>query len=513
MKQAYKSAATFVLSLMAGLAFVVFLSVDAGLGQAAQGRPNIVFVLTDDQMPGTENRMTALQRDVVREGTKFTNMTSTFPLCCPGRATLLRGQYVHNTGIYGNSPPAGGWKKFKARDLHRSTFATWLDDAGYQTGHFGKVLNNYREEGKGSIPSGWDRWYAWNGVDMGWTSVNDQGKEKPLDRQEADSLVADEALGFLDSRLRGPSGPVLAYVNFGAMHQPYAHAKVDDKKFTGVNVPRTPAFNEKDVRDKPSYVRKQPRLSKKKVSRLDQDYRNGLRSLMRVDRFIADATDLLRRRGELSNTYFVFYTDNGAHFGQHRFEHGKLQPYEEDVNFPLIVRGPGIPRGVVNTELVGNHDIAPTIAEMARRPDDPDGTPEVPSFVDGRSFLELAKDPTTTPWPRTAILSEREVDEKPPNRWDMLRMKDEEGVKVYTRHQTGPGDGDNEYYDLSLDPYQLHNALGAADTDYPAPDTATLAHYEGRLDDLYGCGVPLAGRPSTCQEHENAPLLPGGGAP
>jgi hypothetical protein len=207
MEQAYKSFATFALSLMAGLAFVVLLGVDAGLGQATQGRPNIIFVLTDDQMPGTEKEMPALQSNLVREGTKFANMTSTFPLCCPGRATLLRGQYVHNTQIYGNSPPAGGWGKFEARSLQRSTFATWLDDEGYQTGLFGKLMNNYREEGKGSIPPGWDRWYAWNGVDEGWTSVNDQGKQKPLDRQEADSLVADEALGFLDTRLRGPSPP------------------------------------------------------------------------------------------------------------------------------------------------------------------------------------------------------------------------------------------------------------------------------------------------------------------
>jgi arylsulfatase A-like enzyme len=108
-----------------------------------------------------------------------------------------------------------------------------------------------------------------------------------------------------------------------------------------------------------------------------QGYRNGLRSLMRVDRFIGDAFDLLRRKGEMDNTYFVFYTDNGAHFGQHRFEHGKLQPYEEDVNFPLYVRGPGIPRGVVKPELVGNHDIAPTLADMAGA--------DVPNFVDGRS--------------------------------------------------------------------------------------------------------------------------------
>ena len=246
------------------------------------------------------------------------------------------------------------------------------------------------------------------------------------------------------------------------------------------------------MRDKPDYVRDQPKLSKKKISQLDRDYRNGLRSLMRVDRFIADATDLLRRRGEMDNTYFVFYTDNGAHFGQHRFGHGKLQPYEEDVNFPLIIRGPGIEEGV-STELVGNHDVAPTFAEMAGAP--------VPAFVDGRSFLDLAEDPSL-PWPRTAILSERENDGEPPNRWDMLRMKDDEGVKVYTRHQSG--EVRREYYDLVQDPYQLHNQLGPEDDNQPnvPPNDATLAHYEERLDALYGC----AGQ--SCQTAEDAPLLP-----
>jgi arylsulfatase A-like enzyme len=490
--------------LLAGGASLLSLGSGEVSAQTAQ-RPNIVFVLTDDQMPGTEDEMPALQSNLVQQGVKFDNMTSTFPLCCPGRATLLRGQYVHNTQIYGNSLPAGGWEKFKDRGLHRSTFATWLDGVGYQTGLFGKFMNNYKE--RGAPPPGWDRWYAWNGVDMGWTSVNDQGTERPLERQEADSLVAKEALGFLSTRLDNPA-PVLAYVNFGAMHEPYFHAGVDDDKFAGVNVPRTPAFNEKDVSDKPSYVSDLPPLSQEKISQLDQDYRNGLHSLMRVDRFIADAVGLLRRSGELSNTYFVFYTDNGAHFGQHRFEHGKLQPYEEDVNFPLIVRGPGIPHGEVSTELVGNHDVAPTIADMAGA--------DAPAFVDGRSFLGLAQNPTAAPWTRTAILGERENNGTPPNRWDMLRMKDDEGVKVYTRHQTGRVD--KEYYDLARDPNQLHNALGPADKTYPAPDPATRAHYEKRLDDLYRCGsgprAPDAPeRSMPCRQAEDAPLLPSGPTP
>jgi N-acetylglucosamine-6-sulfatase len=501
--------------LLASVALAVLLASGALLmavearkvSAQAQPKPNIIFVLTDDQFPGSENKMPALKRNVMDQGVKFANMTSTFPLCCPARATIQRGQYAHNTHIYGNSPPAGGWEEFQARGLHRSTVATWLnpprDQApNYQTGLFGKYMNNYRDT---VIPPGWNRWYAWNGVDEGWTSVNDQGNQKPLDRQEADSLVAREALGFLSTRLDN-AAPVFAFVNFGAMHEPYPYAQVDADKFEGENVPRTPAFNEDDVSDKPDYVSKLPKLSDSEISALDQGYRNGLRSLMRVDRFIGDAFDLLRRKGEMDNTYFVFYTDNGTHFGQHRFGHGKLQPYEEDVNFPLYVRGPGIPRGVVKPELVGNHDIAPTLADMAGA--------EAPNFVDGRSFLPLATGAATS-WPRTAILSERETNDEPPNRWDMLRMRDRQGVKVYTRHEDRRNGGDKEYYDLEEDEHQLHNALGVADTTYPAPDDSILAYYEKRLDDLYRCGSdttdPQMSMP--CRQAENAPLLPAGATP
>ena len=195
----------------------------------AKPKPNIILVLTDDQFPGTESKMPALKRNVTDKGVKFTNMTSTFPLCCPGRATLHRGQYAHNTKIYGNSRPAGGWEKFEARGLHRSTVGKWLDNSGYQTGLFGKVMNNYRER---TVPGYYDRWYAWNGPTMGWTSVNDQGEQRPLDIQRADTLVADEALGFLSNRLNR-NAPVFAFVNFGAMHEPYAHAPIDADKFRG----------------------------------------------------------------------------------------------------------------------------------------------------------------------------------------------------------------------------------------------------------------------------------------
>ncbi len=89
----------------------------------------------------------------------------------------------------------------------------------------------------------------------------------------------------------------------------------------------------------------------------DCQYPRLLRSLQTVDRFVADLTDYLASEGELSNTYVVYYTDNGNHWGEHRLSYGKLTPYETDTGFPLLIRGPDIPRGTTSARLVGNHDI------------------------------------------------------------------------------------------------------------------------------------------------------------
>jgi N-acetylglucosamine-6-sulfatase len=475
-RSSMKSALKFValISLFLGIAFGLPKEQLKPSVAQVKARPNIVFVLTDDQMPGTENRMGALQNNIVSEGVRFSNTVSTFPLCCPGRATIQRGQYAHNTKIYGNSLPLGGWAKFRNRGEHRSTMATWLDSRSYQTGLFGKYMNNYTDKG---IPPGWDRWYAWNGPKEGWTAVNDQGRRKPLVKQEADALVAKEARAFLDNRLSNRA-PVFAFVNFGAMHDPYYSSEIDEKKFRGVGVPRTMAFNEDDVSDKNASIRHLTRLSDGQISDLDSQYRRGLRSLERVDRFIADASDILRRHREMDNTYFVFYTDNGAHFGQHRLRHGKLQPYEEDINFPLIVRGPGIPHGAVRSGLIGNHDIAPTLADMGNAP--------TPDFVDGRSFLSLAKGNITT-WPRTAVLSEREQNLEPPPLWEALRMKDYK----YIRFQNN----EKEFYNLAADPIEIQSTPESL-------DDATRNYWEQRLNDLHGC------QRAGCRAAENAPLFP-----
>src|SRR5215203_5275828 len=94
-------------------------------------RPNVILILTDDLdarlLEGHMEDYPNL-RELAAGGTTFENAFVTDPLCCPSRATILRGQYAHNHRIVGNWWPQGGSKKFRKLGREGSTVATWLQD-------------------------------------------------------------------------------------------------------------------------------------------------------------------------------------------------------------------------------------------------------------------------------------------------------------------------------------------------------------------------------------------------
>jgi N-acetylglucosamine-6-sulfatase len=178
--------------------------------------------------------------------------------------------------------------------------------------------------------------------------------------------------------------------------------------------------------------------------------------------------DLLKKRGELDNTYVVFTTDNGTHMDEHRWfgEHrAKSTPYEEAANVPMFVRGPRIRAESTSSKLVLNNDLAPTFAQIAG------GVP--PSYVDGRSVLPLLKGNDTS-W-RTAIMNERpeKVGNPVPPYHSLITQR-----YAYAEY----GTGEKKLYDRSNDPYELnskHDAEAYADT--------ITSSFSPRLHTLEGC--------------------------
>ncbi len=443
--------------------------------QAEAARPNLVFVLVDDADTRLLKQMPLTQALVADAGARVPQFLFNQPLCCPSRATMLRGQYSQNTGVTGNGGPDGGYGAFYGKGNEASTVATWLDDAGYDTGYLGKYLNGYAGAAglpDTHVPVGWDRWFylfsdAKDGFDY---TVNEDGVLTYRGDDESDyatDVLAEEANRFI----READDPFFLWVNPKQPHSPAVPAPRHEDLFDDVAYPRGPAFNEADVSDKPSHLAG-PLLTRKLQKRIDRTYRNRLRSVQAIDELVASVVDTLAVQGELDNTYIVVSSDNGFHQGEHRLFNGKNLPYEEDVRVPLYIRGPGIATGSRIREMVGNVDLAPTFAAAA-------GV-NPPNFVDGRSFLPLAQG-QHPPW-RTAYLLGRGRGVS----YAGLRSES----YTYVEYETGEG----EFYDRTVDPSQLENTYSSM-----SPGLKALLH--DRVTELRDCAR------RACRDVEAKPLI------
>lgn len=91
-----------------------------------------------------------------------------------------------------------------------------------------------------------------------------------------------------------------------------------------------------------------------------------------IDVMVAALIQRLQDHDLLENTYVLYTSDNGFHIGNHRLSPGKRCGYETDINIPLLIRGPGVPKNVT-TNITNSHtDMAPTILTMLGLPLRPD---------------------------------------------------------------------------------------------------------------------------------------------
>ena len=423
-------------------------------GAAAAPRPNIVFVLTDDQRFDTLGAMPTVQRELVGRGVTFTNAFVVNALCCPSRASILTGRYSHSTKVYGNGGPFGGFASFR----DRSTVATWLRSAGYRTGYVGKYLNGY---GGSYVPPGWDRWVAFTraGYDRYGLNVNGvrRGHRPASPTDYSTDLLTRNAARFI----RGARKPFfLVYAPF-APHAPAVAAPRHADAFGSMAPWRPPNYNEQDVSDKPTWIQQIQPWTPDDELKHDFVHRRQLQTLLAVDDGVKALLGELRRRRVLRNTIVVFTSDNGYSWGAHRIE-GKGVPYEESIRVPLVVRYDRLVREArIETRPALNIDLAPTFAAAARAKR---------SRVDGRSLLGILPGSAAT-WRDDFLIEHLRGAPYP-------AMPTYCGVRSSAWKYVFYGTGEDELYDLASDPYELTNR--ATDPGYRSQVVAMRA----RLDTL-----------------------------
>jgi arylsulfatase A-like enzyme len=287
---------------------------------------------------------------------------------------------------------SGGYPKFISEGFNDKYLPVWLQQAGYGTYYVGKLFNAQRVDNYDSPHAA-----GWTGSDflldpytyryLNATFQRNYAKPVSYEGQYVTDVVSEKAHGFLYDALQAleeDGQPFFLTVAPTAPHSdvnikrridgdfdentnvqsPPIPAERHKDLFPDAVVPRTPNFNP----NKPggaSWISRLPRQNQTNVDFNDHWYRSRLRALQAVDEMVDSLVKRLADAGVLETTYIVFSTDNGYTIGQHRRQPGKQCAFEQDINVPFIVRGPGVAEGV-ETNLVTTHtDVAPTFLALA----------------------------------------------------------------------------------------------------------------------------------------------------
>ena len=456
-------------------------------------RPNLILVLLDDADVEITESMPRLRSLLMEKGVRFTSNVANTPLCGPSRALLLSGRYAHNTKVYYNNGPEGGYTPWLAAGYDERNIGPWLKAQGYRTGIFGKYLNDFPlGQPETFVPKGWDDFnvvMSDREARNNHFTLNANGALSPQEASKGGyqtDLLSQRLDAFIRGSERNDDQPFFAFLSVSAPHVPPEPAERHLGAFPGDKAPRKPSFDEADLSDKPVRLREQAvPITPVTAREIDTTYRAMRQSLLAVEDAMESLVKTLTETGELSKTYIFFTSDNGWFRGEHRIPTEKYAPYEESIRVPLIVRGPGVAPGLALRQATGLVDLAPTLLELA-------GAPRaLIDAGDGRSLVPLlhSKDRGSVPW-RESILIEHFGGGAP------FRVRSYSGIRSESDVYVEYASGEKEYYDLAKDPYQMNNTARSL-------SAATLAHLSGRVAALKDC---VSG---SCRAAEgNSPTAP-----
>jgi arylsulfatase A-like enzyme len=424
-------------------------------GPGPQTQPNIIVINTDDQRADTLQYLPKIKQWLMDAGTTFTNGYVSTPSCCPSRATLMSGRYVHNNGQFGQLVRPGV-------DLNLMT-QRYLHDAGYFTGHSGKFIH--------WVPLGdtapyFDRWtYFKGGYDNVWMNFDGVTRQS---QGYSTTITFDKAIDYLnDFEQRDDSKPFYMQLTPVAPHSP----STPEAAHANDTVPPmvlSPAQTETDRSDKPPFVRSRNNT----VASVQASRTAMIRTLKSVDDQVDRLMRELEAKGELDNTMVIYTSDNGSLWGEHNLN-SKFLPYTESVKVPFVIRWPGhVAANAIDNRFVTHIDVLPTILAAT-------GVTQNQVVLDGKDIL--------SGYDRPQAFTEFFYDDRNSTTiptWAAIQTKEYYYAEYYGKTPSTTGVTFREYYDMVNDPYQLQNLLGDSST---TNDPSNIAQLSAELTAAESC--------------------------
>ncbi len=372
---------------------LLFLLALCGIPQIeciAQTKPNVIFLLTDDQATismgcyGNDSVKTPNLDKLAKNGVVFDRHYVTTAICMASRANIFTGLYEFRTGCnftWGNLPQSQWNNSYPLR----------FKSAGYQTAFAGKF--GIEIEGKKELPEGdFDMWGGGPGQTHYATARNESMKAYAKQFPHSTLSYAAFAKDFMEQSVKAKK-PFCLSISFKAAHRPVQ----PDPKFKDIYkdtvFPKPTNYgreNGRHLAEQSKTGRQFPRFEEWGYS---DDYDNVMRKYNQqvygVDQAVGVIRAELESLGIADNTIVVFTSDNGFLCGAHGYG-SKVIPYEESTSVPLIIFDPRHPSSGKQNRcggLTGSIDLCPTLLDLAGLP--------VPEDIDGVSLKPLLNDPDT----------------------------------------------------------------------------------------------------------------------
>ena len=395
----------------------------ASLSPAAETRPNILFIMSDDHAAhaigayGSRVNQTPNLDRLASAGMRFNNCFCVNSICSPSRATILTGKYSHLNGV----------PTFNRFDGSQPTVAKYLQAAGYHTGMIGKWH-------LGSDPTGFDDWTILPGQGVYFDPAFLTPGGRRVIKGYVTDIITDLAIGFLKNRPKDK--PFFLMCHHKAPHRPWEPDEKHRAMFAGRHIPEPPTlrddyatrgdairectqkvFNDltrRDLKLVPPAELKGPErnawlavkpteaevevdgkkqvlagaaLNDWKYQRYLQDY---LACVQSVDDNVGRLLDWLDQNGLATNTVVIYTSDQGFFLGDHGL-YDKRFMYEASVRMPFLVRWPGVAEAHATQDaMVINTDFAPTFLEIAGL--------ATPADMQGCSLVPLLKGQRPDGW-------------------------------------------------------------------------------------------------------------------
>ncbi len=424
-------------------------------------RPNVLFVLTDDQrwdafgLAGHACLKTPNIDRIGREGVWFRNAFCTTSLCSPSRASILSGLYAHAHGVVNN---------FTEYPASLKSFPLVLQGEGYDTAYIGK----WHMGEDNDLPRPGFNWFVTHKGQGKYydTEFCFNGGRREVVKGYYTTVVTDMA----EEWIRRPHGdkPWCLIVGHKAPHSFYTPEPKYAHAFDAVRTPYPEtAFM---LADKPDWIRERlytwhgiygplfewrkkfPDDSPAAVKDFEAMNQAYWATLLSVDDSVGRLFELLRKRGELDNTIIVFMSDNGLLSGEHGMV-DKRTAHEPSIRVMQLVRYPGLTptdRPKTIDRQVLTIDVAPSLLELC-------GAPALPA-AHGRSWVRLVREGDPS-W-RTSWFYAYNYEKQFPYTPNVRCVRTEEWKYMHYPHGDGTPDRHlAELYHIAADPEERRNLI------------------------------------------------------